>query len=156
MQAILPPAPLPTTNESISLPIFRRATPASTSGNPATTPPRPVATASVPPAVQRLDKLRLESLSEGDKVVVKTLNSTYNFEIGVNFHCKVVPSKPSARTGTVVLMGGLNVEQTEHTPNRVFIGGCLAYKFDDEEVCILTSPVESIFLVPAKKPAAVA
>lgn len=154
MQAILPPASVSATNDSIPLPIFRRSTPASSAGAPATAPKAPVSVGT-PPAVKRLDKLRLEELCEGDKLVVKTLNSTYNFEMGADFHCKVAPSKPTARSGDAVLMGGLNPEQTEHTPNRVFIGGCLAYKFADEEASILTSPVESIFLVSAKKPAAV-
>jgi len=106
---------------------------------------------SVPPAVQSLQKLRLEDLHAGDKVVVKTMNSTYSFEVGDDFHSKVVPSKASARSGEVILMGGLNLDLTEHTPNRVYVGGRMAYQFPDEESCILTSSVESIFRVPASK-----
>ena len=84
-------------------------------------------------------------------MVVKTMNSTYSFEVGDDFHSKVVPSKASARSGEVILMGGLNLDLTEHTPNRVYVGGRMAYQFPDEESCILTSSVGSIFRVPASK-----
>jgi len=151
MQAILQPTALPSDKEAISLPMFRKvavpAVPAVPAARAAATP-----TASVPPTVQRVEKLKFELLSPGDKLVVKTANSTYNFELARDFHCKVVPSKASARSGEAILMGGLNDDQTEYTPNRVLVGGRLAYQFPDEESCVLTSPVESIFWVPAKKP----
>lgn len=147
MQTISPSAP-----EAIPLPMFRRVVPnSSTSPALVPGPAHEKLPQSVPPAVQSVQKLRLEDLHAGDKVVVKTKNSTYNFEVGENFHSKVIPSKSSARSGEVVLMGGLNLDLTEHTPNRVYVGGRMAYQFPDEESCILTSSVESIFWVPAKK-----
>lgn len=145
--------------QAIPLPMFRRvASPPSSAVIPSAMPAMPVAApahdklpVNVPPAVQAVDKLVLETLKAGDKLVVKTVSSTYNFEIGENFHSKVVSSKSSARSGDVILMGGLNADATEHTPNRVYVGGRMAYQFSDEETCIMTSVVESIFWVPAKK-----
>ncbi len=150
MQAILHPGDFHPENEAISLPMFRRQ--AAPADAPAAQPAATPVAANVPPAVQRLEKLKLELLSPGDKLVVKTANSTYNFEMAQELHCKVVPSKSSARSGEAILMGGLNEDQTQYTPNRVRVGGRLAYQFPDEEDCILTSPVESIFWVPTKKP----
>jgi len=152
MQAILQPAAYPQEGKAIALPLFRRNTPAPAATPVAAPPVATPAVASIPPTVQRLQKLKLEELAPGDKLVVKTANSTYNFEMAENFHCKVVPSKASARSGEAVLMGGLNEDQSEYTPNRVHVGGRMAYQFPDEESSVLTSPVESIFFVPAKKP----
>jgi hypothetical protein len=151
MQTISQAGVLQSTPEAIPLPMFRRVVPnSSTAPAFVPTPAHEKLPHNVPPAVQSLQKLRLEEIHAGDKVVVKTKNSTYNFEVGENFHSKVIPSKSSARSGEVILMGGLNLELTEHTPNRVYVGGRMVYQFPDEESCILTSLVESIFWVPAK------
>ena len=151
MQTISQPGVLSSAPEAIPLPMFRRVAPPPSAPAPASAPAQDKLPHSVPPAVQSVQKLSLEDLHAGDKVVVKTMNSTYNFEVGENFHSKVIPSKSSARSGEVVLMGGLNLDLTEHTPNRVSVGGRMAYQFPDEESCTLTSAVESIFWVPAKK-----
>jgi hypothetical protein len=106
---------------------------------------------SLQPTVECVEKLVLDTLLPGDKLVVKTHNSTYNFEMRENLACKVVPSKSSARSGEALIVGGLNAACDEHTPNRVYVGGRLAYQFPDEENCVLTSIVESIFRVPARQ-----
>ncbi|GEM_PF-1878327 len=113
--------------------------------------PVPPVSGSVQPTVQCVDKLVFEALSSGDKFVVKTHNSTYNFEMDENLACKVIPSKSSARSGVAFLVGGFSAACDEHTPNRVYVGGRLAYQFSDEENCVLTSVVESIFWVPARQ-----
>ncbi|MFZ4775564.1 MAG: hypothetical protein ACOYM3_09390 [Terrimicrobiaceae bacterium] len=145
--------------EAIALPLLRpvskpASVPLSAQEPPpgAVPPPAPSAPSS-PPAVQSVQKLNLDLLSSGDKLVVRTANSTYNFEMGEQLHCKVVPGKSTARTGEAILMGGTNADTSEYTPERVFVGGRLAYQFPDEESAILTSAVESIFWVQAKKPA---
>ncbi|MEI6034098.1 MAG: hypothetical protein WCS65_07445 [Verrucomicrobiae bacterium] len=151
MKAILPPAPA--SLKPIQPPMFRRVSPVpeaapapgtSGAGAPPTTSPE-----GIQPAMRCLGKLALDDLAAGDKVVVKTANSTYRFEMIGALRCNVLPSKPSARSGEAILAGGLNDEASEHTPNRVFVGGRLAYQFPDEEACIMTSVVESILLVPA-------
>ena len=106
-----------------------------------------------PPTVQSVQKLNLDLLENGDKVVVRTANSTYNFEMADHHLCRVIPGKPSARSGEAILMGGTNADASEYTPNRILVGGRAAYQFADEDSAILTSVVESIFWVAAKKPA---
>jgi len=113
--------------------------------------PVPSVSGSEQPTVQCVEKLVLDTLSAGDKLVVKTHNSTYNFEMYEDLACKVIPSKSSARSGVALLVGGLSAACDEHTPNRVYVGGRLAYQFSDEENCVLTSVVESIFWVPARR-----
>jgi len=102
--------------------------------------------------VQNVQKLNLDLLTEGHKVVIRTSNSTYNFEMLGDLRCKVIPGKPSARSGHAVLRGGLNADATEYLPNRILVGGRAAYQFDDEETAILTSVIESIFWVATKNP----
>ncbi len=150
--------------EAIALPLLRpvvkpasvqSAVPENPPAGPVA-PPAPSAPASnSPPAVQSVQKLDLGLLSHGDKLVVRSANSTYNFEMGDQHNCKVIPGKSSSRSGDAVLMGGTNADASEYTPERVFVGGRLAYQFPDEEAAILTSVVESIFWVQAKKPAQV-
>ena len=106
-----------------------------------------------PRAVQPIQKLDLDLLGNGDKIVVRTANSTYNFEMHDRHSCKVVPSKSTARNGEATLMGGTNADASEYTPNRILVGGRAAYQFPDEESAVLTSVIVSIFLVAAGKPA---
>ena len=142
--------------DSISLPLFRPISkpPSSaplvpglneTEKNSTLTP-----VSSCPQTVLKLD---LDLLRKGDKVVIRTANSTYNFEMHDRHSCKVVPSKSSARTGEATLMGGTNADASEYTPNRILVGGRAAYQFPDEESAVLTSVIVSIFLVAAGKPA---
>ena len=141
--------------EALSLPLFRPISkpPLAPALHPkAVEEPHPPAAGS-PPTVQPVKKLNLDLLDKGDKVVVHTANSTYNFEMRDRHSCMVTPSKSSARTGEATLMGGTNADASEYTPNRILVGGRAAYQFPDEESAILTSVVESIFLVAAGKPA---
>jgi hypothetical protein len=145
-------------HDAISLPFLRPvAKPVSRVAPPSTPiaescPVAPVASpATVPPTVESVQKLDLEQIGLGDKVVVRTANTTYNFEIGENSHAIVTVSKPAARSGETLLMGGTNADATEHTPHAVYVGGRMAFQFPDEQSAILTSVVESIFRVPAKK-----
>ncbi len=110
---------------------------------------------SSPPTVQSVQKLNLDLLGQGDKVVVRTANSTYNFEIATHHMCKVVPGKSTSRSGEAILMGGTSADASEYTPDRVFVGGRMAYQFPDEDSAILTSVVESIFWVATRKPLSV-
>ncbi len=148
------------TREAISLPLLRPVSkPPSISapaghanGNAVPPAPIPAQGPGSPPTVQSVQKLNLDLLGEGDKVVIRTANSTYNFEMSSHHHCKVVPGKSSARSGEAIMMGGTNADASEYMPNRVLVGGRAAYQFPDEESAILTSVVESIFWVAAKKP----
>ncbi|MCK9588220.1 MAG: hypothetical protein WC076_09155 [Terrimicrobiaceae bacterium] len=142
-------------HDAISLPLLRPVS------RPPSIPPQPfqpvtgeqspAAVPNSPPTVQSIQKLDLDLLGNGDKLVVKTANSTYHFEMADHHLCKVVPGKSSARAGEALLMGGTNADASEYTPNRILVGGRVAYQFPDEDSAILTSAIESIFWV-AKPP----
>lgn len=140
--------------DSISLPLLRPVSRPPTTQHPVTPAngaDRPSAPApNTPPAVQSVQKLNLDLVGNGDKVVLRTANSTYNLEMGENLRCKVIPGKSGAKGGEATLMGGTNVDATEYTPNRILVGGRAAYQFADDEAAVLTSVIESIFWVPAK------
>ena len=141
--------------EAISLPLFRPISKPSAAPalQPKAVPGSHAPAATAPRAVQPIQKLDLDPLGNGDKIVVRTANSTYNFEMHDRHSCKVVPSKSSAKTGEATLMGGTNADASEYTPNRILVGGRAAYQFPDEESAVLTSVIVSIFLVAAGKPA---
>ena len=141
--------------DAISLPLFRPISkpPTGPALQPQAAEESHAPAAGSPPTVQPVQKLDLDLLGHGDKVVVRTANSTYNFEMGDRHSCKVIPGKSSARTGEAILMGGTNADASEYTPDRILVGGRVAYQFPDEESAVLTSVVESIFLVAAGKPA---
>lgn len=141
--------------EAISLPILRPVQKPASIFPPAVPPAndKTVQPPDSPPAVQSVQKLNLDLLEEGDKIVIRTANTTYNFEMSAPLQCKVVTGKSSSRSGEVTLMGGTNAEVTEYSPNRILVGGRATYQFPDEESAVLTSVVESIFWVAARKSA---
>lgn len=100
--------------------------------------------------MQSLPKLELELLGSGDKVVVRTANTTYSLEVLEGTKCRLTPGNPKARSGEGDIAGGTNAEATEYTPNRLFVGGRMAFLFNGDQEAMLTSVVESIFRVPAK------
>lgn len=145
--------------DAISLPLLRpvsKPPSATVAPEPATkAAPEPEAAPKPksPPTVQTVQKLNADLLGAGDKLVVRTANSTYNFEFSSPMHCRVIPSKSSARTGEAVLMGGLSADASEYTPNRISVGGRIAYQFTDEDSAIMSSEIVSIFWVAAPKSA---
>ena len=134
--------------KAISLPLFRPISkpPPGPALQPKAMAESPAPAAGSPPTVQPIQKLDLDLLGNGDKLVVRTANSTYNFEMRDRHSCKVIPGKSSARTGEAVLLGGTNADASEYTPDRILVGGRVAYQFPGEETAVLTSVVESIFL----------
>jgi hypothetical protein len=142
---------------SISLPLFRPvpkpppAAPRVVQPNGAEKLSIPVPVSSPPQTKQSVSILDLDLLGKGDKVVIRTANSSYNFEMRDHHFCRVIPEKSPARSGDAMLMGGTNADASEYTPARVLVGGRAAYQFPDEDAAILTSVVESIFWVVAAK-----
>lgn len=58
-------------------------------------------------------------------------------------------TNPSAKVGQIILRGGTNAEVTEYTPNRIFVGGRMAYAFDEEASELVATPViESLVYEP--------
>lgn len=96
-----------------------------------------------------IEKINVDTLRVRDLIVACTAGSTYQVIVGKNLHCILTSSNKSARGGQIILMGGTNADATEYTPNRIFVGGRLAYAFEEESSSLVTTPViESLVYEP--------
>ena len=95
------------------------------------------------------DKIHVDSLRVRDRVVLRTAESTYLLTVGKHSHCILNSTNRAEKSGQIILRGGTNADVTEYTPNRIFVGGRLAYVFDEEASSMVTTPViESLVYEP--------
>jgi hypothetical protein len=95
------------------------------------------------------DKIHVDSLRVRDRVVMRTSECVYLLAVGKNSHCILNSTNPSEKSGQIILRGGTNADVTEYTPNRIFVGGRLAYVFDEEASSLVTtSVIESLAYEP--------
>ncbi len=87
------------------------------------------------------DKIHVDALRVRDRVVMRTAKSTYLLTVGKNSHCILNSTDPLGKSSQIILRGGTNADVTEYTPNRIFVGGRLAYVFDEEAASLVTTPV---------------
>jgi len=99
-----------------------------------------------------VEKINVDSLRLLDKLVFQTAKNTYALTVGKDLHGILSSTNPSAKVGQIFLRGGTNADITEYTPNRIFIGGRLAYAFEkDTPELITTSVIESIAYEPGPR-----
>lgn len=97
-----------------------------------------------PPASggKNVEKLDVESLHARDNVEIRTSEDVvYAVCIGKNLHAILTSSNKQARALQIIICGGTNADSSEYTPNRVFVGGRLAYTFEKDSTTMLTTPV---------------
>lgn len=103
------------------------------------TPPSVEAQASGGKSVEKLD---VESLHARDNVEIRTTEDVvYSVFVGKNLHAILTASSKQASALQIILCGGTNADSSEYTPNRVFVGGRLAYTFEKDSTTVLTTPV---------------
>jgi len=89
-----------------------------------------------------VEKLDVDSLHARDNVVIRTTEDVvYAVCIGKNLHAILTSSNKQARALQIIICGGTNADSSEYTPNRVFVGGRLAYTFEKDSTTMLTTPV---------------
>lgn len=89
-----------------------------------------------------VEKLDVESLHARDNVEIRTTEDVvYSVCIGKNLHAILTSSNKQARALQIIICGGTNADSSEYTPNRVFVGGRLAYTFEKDSTTMLTTPV---------------
>ncbi|MBE2205103.1 MAG: hypothetical protein IAE94_12275 [Chthoniobacterales bacterium] len=104
----------------------------------------------IPPAIT--EKIHVDSLRVRDKVILRTAKSTYVLTVGKNSHCILSAANIPAKVAQIILRGGTNADATEYTPNRIYVGGRLAYAFDEESTDMMTtSQIESLSYEPATR-----
>lgn len=89
----------------------------------------------------RIEKIAVDLLRVRDKLVLQTARGSYRLVVGKKLHCILSADCPSAKCGQIILQGGTNADATEYTPNRIFVGGRLAYSFDEKDSSLVTTPV---------------
>lgn len=101
------------------------------------------------PEGSETDKIHVDALQVRDRLVLRTSECTYLLTVGKNSHCILNSTNPSGKSSQIILRGGTNADVTEYTPNRIFVGGRLAYAFDEEASALVTTPViESLVYEP--------
>ncbi len=89
-----------------------------------------------------IEKLDVESLQARDNVEIRTTEDViYAVCVGKNLHAILTSSNKQARALQIIICGGTNADSSEYTPNRVFVGGRLAYTFEKDSTTVLTTPV---------------
>ena len=96
------------------------------------------------------EKIYVDALRPRDRVTLQTAKSCYLLTVGKNSHCILSSNPMPDKSGQILLLGGTNAEVTEYTPNRIFVGGRLAYAFDEADSSLVTTAViESLVYEPA-------
>ncbi len=109
----------------------------------------PPGSASIFPTTANTQKIHVDALKMRDRVYFSTAKASYQLTVGKNSHCILSSPDSSTRVGPIVLKGGTNADVTEYTPNRILLGGRLAYTLEDEATEMTTTPViESLRLEP--------
>jgi hypothetical protein len=93
------------------------------------------------PAGITLQKISVEELKVRDRVILLTAKGTYFLTVGKKGHAILSSTNSTAQAGQIILKGGTNADVTEYTPNRIVLGGRLAYAFDEETLELITTPV---------------
>lgn len=91
---------------------------------------------------QGVEKLDIESLHARDRVEIRTTEDViYSVWVGKHLHAILTSSNKQARALQIIICGGTNADSSEYTPNRVFVGGRLAYTFEKDSTTVMTTPV---------------
>lgn len=86
-------------------------------------------------------KVHVEELRPRDRLILQTAEGEYLLTVGKNAHCILSSEIPSKTVGQILLRGGTNAEVTEYTPNRIHVGGRLAYAAGEGDSSMETTPV---------------
>lgn len=104
------------------------------------------------PVRMTLQKISVEDLKVRDRVIFLTAKGTYFLTVGKKGHAILSSTNSTAQAGQIILKGGTNADVTEYTPNRIVLGGRLAYAFDEEALELITTPViDSLAHEPSPK-----
>lgn len=92
------------------------------------------------------NKIHVDTLRLRDRVIFQTAKGTCLLTVGRNSHCILSSDPMPKKCGQIILRGGTNAEVTEYTPNRIFVGGRLAYAFDEADASLVTTSVIESFV----------
>lgn len=104
-------------------------------------------------AEHRTEKIDIEALQARDVIEIQTDGDVvYSVYVGKKLHGILTASNKKGSALYIIICGGTSADFSEYTPNRVFVGGRLAYSFEEGSPTILTTPViESLSYRPAQR-----
>lgn len=89
-----------------------------------------------------MPKLDVESLQAGDRIGMQTVDGvSYLILVGRSGHAIMLASDDPPPALHILLQGGTNADSSEYTPNRIHVGGRLAYSFSVGDESLHTTPV---------------
>jgi hypothetical protein len=99
------------------------------------------------------DELDLEGLREGDRLLVKTRNTSYLFRMTGPHSALLTPNRKDRPSGAVRIQGCIYGQSKMIKPGHLFCGGGLEIRFDEESKTVITTAIEAIQLVRREPPA---
>jgi hypothetical protein len=100
------------------------------------------------------DELELSQLEPGDRLFVRTRNTSY-FVVMTGRHCGMLTTdRPDRPSGPVQLQGCVFGQSRMIKPDHLFCGGGLEVMFDGGRRTFTTTPIQAIQVVKRDPPAA--
>jgi len=89
-----------------------------------------------------LAKMDMDSLQPRDVITMQTVDGvSYRILVGANHTAIFLASDNPPPALKIIIKGGTNADSSEYTPNRIYVGGRLAYAFSDTDQSLHTTPV---------------
>ena len=99
------------------------------------------------------DELELERIRPGDRLLVRTRNTNYLFQMTGTHTAILTSDKPDGHCGQVQINGCVFGRSSMIKPGHLFCGGALEIAYTDAPRRFTTTPIEAIQLI-AKQPSA--
>jgi hypothetical protein len=99
------------------------------------------------------DELDLGSLQEGDRLLIRTKNTSYLFAMTGPHSAVLTPNRADRPAGPVRIQGCIYGQSKMIKPGHLFCGGGLEIRFDEEKNTVITTAIEAIQLVRRSAPA---
>lgn len=99
------------------------------------------------------DELDLERVRPGDRLLVRTRNTTYLFHMTGTHSAVMTTNRPEREVGPVQINGCVFGRSSMIKPGHLFCGGGLEIAFQSGSRRFTTSPIEAIQLISASPPA---
>jgi hypothetical protein len=99
------------------------------------------------------DELELDQLRPGDRLLVRTKNTSYLLTITGPHLAQLTTDRSDRPTGPVQIQGCVFGQSRMIKPNHLFCGGALEILFDGGRQTFTTTPIQAIQLLRTDPPA---
>ncbi|HEY5078717.1 MAG TPA: hypothetical protein VII43_02675 [Opitutaceae bacterium] len=99
------------------------------------------------------DELDLGSLQDGDRLLIRTKNTSYLFAMTGPHAAMLKPNRADRPSGPVRIQGCIYGQSKMIKPGHLFCGGGLEIRFDEDKNTVITTAIEAIQLLRRSAPA---